>query len=497
VFELSVPSLDPNKQYCFEFEMSYRATGPELEAAIREGLDSALRSVFGMEIQVAERSAYDAFRQQSSQLIQRIARMKEAAKGLPIRVVPVEGAFFDVNTPTDRLPLAFRQQFTAALQAQARQVAAWRNIGTASGTAAAAAVQLLDNADFQRMIQQVQARADDPALSLRLTGLTSALTILDRRDALRAASQGLTAETAFTQLPPDQIQDPALVTERQRVIDGVMSDLAQLRDLAAALAATPALRDAAMLGPTTPAAGANPNALAPDRLKSVAQLIEDVREAFEATRFRFEDLARALGERQRTIAAMSTQMTGASTELVPFRGTTLGTWETRASQYLSADVGLARADPIDSTFFYLGTNIYTGPVNKRAELEWRDQSFRKRFAFMFGIPLNPFEEDQTVDQFANAPQTLEGVLGDRPLLIGAGWRLTNVMRATGGIVMFRVKDANPLLDTRPKTHFTWFMSLSTDWDIRGMFTSGFTGRPAAPPAPAAPPLPAPPQPENE
>ena len=47
VFELSVDPLEPNQDYCFEFEMSYRIKEEELRAATAEGLDLALQSVFG------------------------------------------------------------------------------------------------------------------------------------------------------------------------------------------------------------------------------------------------------------------------------------------------------------------------------------------------------------------------------------------------------------------------------------------------------------------
>ncbi|MGH9236569.1 MAG: hypothetical protein ACRD3G_00900 [Vicinamibacterales bacterium] len=465
VFELSVDPLEPNEDYCFEFEMTYRIKPEELRAAVMEGIDISLQTVFGVEPKLAEAPAYTAFRKQAAQMIERIAKMKSAAKGIPIRVVPVTNAFFDLNTPTESLPLAFRQQFTEALLAQARQVAAIRSIGAASITAAAAAQRLLDDVNFRTMMLQVQARATEPALALQLTGVSSALTITERADIVRAAAEGLTPTSALTAPALPQVRTGAALSDRLSVIDLSMAEFAQLRDLAATLGRTPALATTAQLKLTA------------DQLNAVAKLADEVRQTYASVRFEIERLQRALGERDKAIAALAEQASGVAAEIVPFQGNTTSDWETRAGQYVSADIGLARADPIDSTFFYLGTNIYIGPVNRRAKLTWSDQSFRKRFAFTFGIPLNPFEEDQTVDQFENSPQTIEGVIGNRPLLIGAGWRLTDLIRANGGIVMFRVKDANPLLDPKPRTHFTWYFGLSADWNLRGLFTSSFTGTP--------------------
>ena len=125
----------------------------------------------------------------------------------------------------------------------------------------------------------------------------------------------------------------------------------------------------------------------------VGDLADEAAESFQAARNSLEQIQMAIVERQKAIVAMTAQMSGVASELVPFRGNTTSNYETRAAQYISADIGLARAQAIDSTFFYLGTNIYTGPVNKKAPLAWSDQSFRKRFAFLFAIPLNPFSDD--------------------------------------------------------------------------------------------------------
>jgi hypothetical protein len=479
VFELSVDPLQPNKQYCFEFEMFYRVQPEEIQAAVGEGLDLAMRTVFGNEKALGAPSVYDAFRKMAEQMIARIAKMKTAAKGIPIRTVPAPGSFFDPKADINSLPLAVREQFTPALAAQMRQVAALNDINGRRSTARLGAQTLLKDANFVTMVKQVQSRATEPDLALSLIGLTSALTITERGDDLLAAAEGLTAASRFTAPALEQTWTATDITDRLKTIDVTLAELEQLQRLASTLASTPALRTAAQLK------------LTDGQLKAVATLVGQVRQAFENLRFDMERLQRALGDRQKTILALSDQMSAEAGEIVPFFGTTTSDWETRARQYISADIGLARADPIDSTFFYFGTNIYVGPVNKRAPLPWSDQSFRKRFAFTFGIPLNAFDETQITTQFTNASQTLEGVIGNRPLLIGAGWRLTDLIRATGGIVMFKVKDANPLVDQRATTHFTWYFGLSADWDLKGMFTQSFSGPPRAQPAAPAP-APAPP-----
>jgi hypothetical protein len=490
VFELSVDPLAPNKDYCFEFTMRYRIKEEEIQSLAVEGIDTALRAAYTRpDRETATQAGYETLRQEVIAAIEAIARRKEAEKGIDIEIDwgSMTGTIFQRPRPGETaaeaiamIPPAFHRQFSDAIQAQSIKRSSARTFGTASGDAAIAADALFNDKTFQRMLQQVNAHAGDPSLSVRLTGLEGALNLAtaDRRP----AAEGLTREEARLAVPPDQVWDPNALAGRIANLEQSIARFVQLRDLAQDLATSPGLRRAAVLEPKTPEGAANPNAISGKELEAVALVADDARDAFQQARNLLGSLERSLGERTQAISTMAAHFRALSEQVTPFRGSTTSNWETRAGQHISVDVGLAWSEPIDSTFFYVGTNIYTGPVNKKAPLSWSDQSFRKRFAFLFAIPLNPFEQDQTVNQFANAPQTLEGVIGKRPLLTGAGWRLTDFIRLTGGTVLFKVKSANPLLDIKPTTHVTWFVSMSVDWDLKGMFFSGVaTGN--TPPAP--------------
>ncbi len=462
-FELSVDALDPNKEYCFEFTLRYRLDAAEIRVLVAEATDFSLRSVTRVD-QLAEDRAYDGFRRQVVAAVESAARRKSLEKGLTIVPEYPADSFFNTNIAAQDISLPFRRQFSRTLQGQGSKELAIQSFGEATGPARDAANAFVNDPSLKLMLQQVTAQAGDQSVRLRLTGLEQALSLPNRTLAqVRAAPFGLTGtEAAPVELAA--IWAPEGVADRLRNLDARIREYEQLRDLARSLAGNPSLRASAGLAKA-------PNALMPAQLNAVAQLADDAAEQFGAARDVLENLQGSLADRQAAITTMAEQVSGEIARAVRFSGNTIADWETRAKQYISLDVGLASSQPIDSTFFYLGTNIYTGPVNKKAPLPWSDQSFRKRFAVMAGIPMNPFEEDQTTNQFANAPQTLEGVIGDRPLLVGAGWRLTDVIRFTGGIVMFRVKDANPLVDATPTRHYTWFLAFSTDWDLKGLFTS--------------------------
>jgi hypothetical protein len=178
---------------------------------------------------------------------------------------------------------------------------------------------------------------------------------------------------------------------------------------------------------------------------------------------------------------MAARVTADLIEVIDIDGTTTAAWETRARSYVSADIGVAWSDPIDSFFFYVGANFYIGPVNKKAPLRWSDPgNFRKRFAFTAGIPINPFRQGPVTELDAGGV-TLKGVIGDRPLLLGAGLRLTDLVRTTGGVVLFNVKSPNPLI-TGERVDYAWYMAFSIDWDLRTMFSelrSGGQSNPSA------------------
>jgi hypothetical protein len=117
-------------------------------------------------------------------------------------------------------------------------------------------------------------------------------------------------------------------------------------------------------------------------------------------------------------------------------------------------------------------------VNKKAPLSFREDGFatsmRKRFAVMLGIPINGFDDTATTTLTSGAGVRLDGVIGSRPLLLGAGFRINDFVRFTGGSVFFKVPDPNPLVSD-PKTRHSAFFAISVDWDVRGMF-GGLSGQ---------------------
>jgi hypothetical protein len=290
------------------------------------------------------------------------------------------------------------------------------------------------------------------------------------RDSDVAQASGIAPDERAAALNINNVWDPELLTSRVANLTATIGQLQAFRQILVDLAnpVLQPLRDAAGLGPTLQGAP-NPNAVTLDQFTAVAQQVERVRSALEVARFQLTTVQELLTTRAAAITAFANRFAAELVDVIEIDGDTTATWDTRTRSYVSADVGVAWSDPIQSFFFYVGANFYLGPVNKKAPLRWSEPgNFRKRFALMAAIPLNSFNLSQAQTTLSAGGVTLKGVLGDRPLLLGAGVRINDLVRVTSGAVLFRVQDPNPLIATE-RLDYAWFLAFSIDWDLRGMF----------------------------
>lgn len=148
-------------------------------------------------------------------------------------------------------------------------------------------------------------------------------------------------------------------------------------------------------------------------------------------------------------------------------------FKNRFNRYVSADEGFAHAWDLDQTFSYTGVNVYGRPVNKAAPLRLFSpkERFWRRAALMIGVP-NSIDDDPAWD----------GLIGDKPVIIGAGYRFTDYLRFTLGAVVLEEQSPNPLVDESEGLKVSPFVSLSLDIDVVSIFTnllgSGGSGDPA-------------------
>jgi hypothetical protein len=482
VFELGVPALKPRKDYCFQFVLRKKTDPATARAIVARALDLELRRIID-ETGISDDAGYDNFRQRVlDEIDAHLAREQTENPAFRLVLDVPPNSFFSRTAKATDILQRYRNQFGAVVQAQANRRNAATNFGTNVAPAVNALTTLLENPRTSTLIAALEANNLDPLISARLTAIGTALA-LDGRSASEYAF-GTDAAVPDSLLDYASTWNPAVVNARVRVLEKRVRELTEFAGLAGQLVTNQALQRAAGLA-AAPGAPPAPGALSENDLKEISAQAGRAVIAMRVAHGLIVRLETLLTARTAAIAVMAEQVGAELERVVRFTGTTTADWRTRATAYMSADVGLAYSKGIQSFFFYLGANIYLGPVNKKATLSLREDglrsSIRKRLAVMFGIPVNPFDETKDPTSL-NDPRgiQLDGVIGARPVLLGAGIRLTELVRLTGGTVIFKVRDPNPLV-VDAQLRRAGFISISVDWDLRGSFSALVGNRPPSTP----------------
>jgi hypothetical protein len=167
-----------------------------------------------------------------------------------------------------------------------------------------------------------------------------------------------------------------------------------------------------------------------------------------------------IGLRQKGMASLVSLVSLIFTDVRLIESTTVADGRTTQTWYVGMDAGIVGIPRIGAASFYLGSNIYLRPVNKDAPLRmfpgWAGLS--RRFAFTVGATFNSIKDK------ADGTGVRREFAGDKSLLLGAGLRLTESLRAGAGILLFRQRDPNPLITNESVTS-AFYGSLSFDIDV--------------------------------
>lgn len=485
--ELSVPALAPNRDYCFEFTLALQPDALRFQGMVADVLDTHLRALYGSEESFSNPTVFEAFRADLISGIRDVARALEIESGMDLRLTVPPDSFFSVPataaavagaapdprpTLTERagarveaISLRQRIAFVQLLQAQAGKADAIQSFRQNSTAAAGALAAMRAAPTLGLVLGRLQANMAQPLVSMRLSD--ARVLTLSPADQDTAVAAGIPPNQSAAAVNVDNAWTPAELDGRIATLGSTITQFQTLRQVILDLASVDALRDAAGLGATV-AGAANPNAVTTAQLTTLAVQVDTLRQRLEGARFALTQVQSQLRARSAAITAAAATTSAELIDVINVDGTTTANWSLRARSYVSADIGLAWSQPIDSFLFYVGANFYFGPVNKKAPLRWSDPgNFRKRFALMAGLPINPFQPSE--NQLTAGTTSLDGVVGNRPLILGAGLRLNDLLRVTSGTVLFRVKNPNPLIDD-PKVNYAWFAAFSIDWDLKGMFT---------------------------
>jgi hypothetical protein len=164
-----------------------------------------------------------------------------------------------------------------------------------------------------------------------------------------------------------------------------------------------------------------------------------------------------LANRTRAVAAIAQEYRTQVEGMIVIAGSTTGSFATQSNNYISADMGVVCAPVLSDCTTYAGTNIYFRPINKAAPLSQFGNFFHtldRRLSLTLGLTVQGIGDDKTRND----------LFGNQSLVLGLGVRLTNSVRLTGGALVFKELDPNPLVDD-PTLTTTYFFSLSFDVDV--------------------------------
>jgi hypothetical protein len=479
VFELSVPPLKPRQDYCFGFVLRMKTDPVDARAMVASAVDNRLRKLTDVR-ELSDPALYDQFRHDVIAALEDLRVAKEKTKPFPLVIEIPENSWFNVGTRALEITERYRADFTNVLRAQLGRANLLASVRTRSASATDAVRTLQLDPGFTTLVGALREHASNDLVATQVSRFESLLDIGAR--AAESVALGSDADLAVPPPPITSAWDPAAIDPRLTQLDRTIKELAAFVDAATSLSGNAGLRAATGVQAAAPGAAPNATAMSSEDLLKVASLAATARTSLNSLRNELSNLETVLAARSTALSTLAEQTATALENDITFSGTTMTDWKTRATAYISADVGVAYSGEIDSFFFYLGSNFYLGPVNKKAPLSFREDGFgssiRKRLAIMLGIPINGFNDTTAVTLTTDTGVRLDGVIGSRPLLIGAGFRINDFVRLTGGSLFFKVADPNPLI-TDEKTRHSAFFAVSVDWDVRGMF-GGLQGQtPAA------------------
>lgn len=463
-FRAVLPRLEAQRYYVFCFRRQQAvsdATIMAFEPEAREALDAGLRQVTSGDVTEVESARI------CSDLHDRLLEVANADE------VITGGTLFDPRACAGRLRGRFDAQLRAVLEPQLRRQTILQGRSAPGQPAVASYANL--QFDLSRSLKAVagdgaldrlaaeleqQAASDANLETLLKNQFPHALALVDLSDeeASRLA-QGLAPQGADGAPTLDEIWDPSQVAPVVESYDATNQALEDLAELVNKMVGSPGIPEvkAALSGAETAA------------LQALIASDGPVREASDGA-FRLEGLAmnirEALQARTAALGALAMEVSLAAQDVQVADGSTTGNFETFKNFYISADAGVVYAPEIDEVVTYVGTNIYLRPVNKNASLSQLGsfrETFTRRFALTLGLTVQSI-----ADGGDSAVQTRDDLFGSQALLVGAGLRLTDMIRLGAGALVFKEQDPNPLVDDL-SVSTTYYLTISFDLNVARAF----------------------------
>ncbi|MEO8256704.1 MAG: hypothetical protein ABI868_05085 [Acidobacteriota bacterium] len=454
-FRILMPRLDAENYYRFMFDFRRTLVKDETDQIQRlaiPALEGVMRSLTLRDGQLDQRD--------SAALRDRLTAAVEQLIG-PSRQIIVEATLFDRNTPHQDVLDQFNLAVREIIAPQEDRTDVVQGYGARQGDFRQPLDVIRNDAALDRVIGVIEASTDPTivtALGQSRPGLD--LARLDATQAGERANGTQPLERPTT--PFTSIWATGEAGPYERNYRRTLADLEALRQvLEASLPVLPAL----------PAADRS----AVQALLAADGAILNARNLVNRLVVLMGRMRSDLDERSVALANLSTLVSVEARKLVVVDGTTVADFRTAQNWYISMDAGFAYAFRIGTLTPYVGANIYFRPVNKDAPLRLVD-SFGRRFAFTFGITLSSIEEESVNDTaLVRASRTRFDLMNmHRSLLLGVGFRVTQSLRLSGGALVLKEKDPNPLITTIA-TAAVPYIAFSLDFDVATGLKGGLGG----------------------
>jgi hypothetical protein len=429
-------SLDAERYYRFRFVFLRQPTTEQIgkfRAAARPGFDERLRLLDPANIPL---DAVKAIRQDLADIVRSVAESPSWE--------PTKGSLFDTTDNSAQALVRVLQEVAPDLGAQADRAEILRGF-VDSRLRLRQSLQLIQAATALQVLAEAASRLGDGGVAELLKVDAEGLA-LPRGGAMQmdlVAAGGVMGDVA-------DVWQPEGAAARSRNFQQTARQLEQLAHFVHAV--SDANGPARSLIEPVVGAGviSQVAALAAPTGPVSAALEQSRRLSFDMTR-----LERLLTQREQGLTRLTDLIALVLRDQRFVVGTTVADGGTTQKSYVSADAGLLYAGDIGTAALFIGSNIYFRPVNKNAPLSQKG-SFSRRFAITIGMTVSSIADENS--------RTRSDLFANQSLVVGAGLRVTQSIRAGAGALVFKEANPNPLI-TKKQAAATWYASFTFDVDV--------------------------------
>jgi hypothetical protein len=468
-----VNGLLPNRYYCFELTYVREAEeDPKIfRQALRSEVDMTLRRLeeFVVEKDRVSRSFYELLRRDIIGTVDSQLKPGE-------RLIVTPGSFLDDQTMSEDLVPESKKVITRLIEVHRIRGLRIERLERNAASVVPAMHRILGNTELAEVRKSAQEPVPEDLVPV-FRGREETLQRLIDLDpvapdtglaALALGDQSFPGSGSAPEKPLDESWAPADLDVRRANLKATLDAFGELHSLVSEIGRSQELRTLAA-GPDADLTSLN------DDLRFVVAQLEGAIQLMD-------DLSGRLSRRQELLTELVSALRKEVVVTHLVEGTTNAAFDVRVNWYMGMDLGAAWSRDIEDIFTYVGANIYFRPVNKKAPLRWSDfrkgqaaSELMKRLSITLGVTVNELVRDGQFQGLSQDKLT-QGLIADRPMVVAAGFRLSDFFRLSAGALVFKDRNPDPLVDER-RLAWSPLVSLSIDWDVRNSLRDRLLQRP--------------------